>query len=372
MSKGVGEETAAGTKAAMGRQSASPVPPVARRRQPATTAALVALAALIAGTAVLYFVVGRPTTVKAVTIKTGSIASVVYATGAVEPVRWAKVVSLQRKRITWICNDCEDRAVTKGQELARLDDVEERAQLTELEARLKRIQDDAARIEVLVARNVTARTAYEEKLTQVREYEAKVAAQRDRVADLVLRSPMDGVVLRRDGEIGEIAGVGNADILFWIGERKPLRIVADVGEDDIPKVKEGQTALLRHDAAPNMRLEAKVASITPKGDPQSKTFRVYLSLPDDTPLKIGMSVEANIVVRDVNNALLLPADAVSNGMVQVIDAGRVSRRRIETGIAGTGGVEVKSGLAMGMLVVSPFSPTVNDGDRVRLLSAASP
>ena len=53
----------------------------------------------------------------------GTAVEIVYATGAVEPVRWAKVASLIRDRIVDIC-DCEGKTVAKGDVLARLDDRE--------------------------------------------------------------------------------------------------------------------------------------------------------------------------------------------------------------------------------------------------------
>ena len=61
----------------------------------------------------------------------GTAVEIVYATGAVEPVRWAKVASLIRDRIVEIC-DCEGKTVAKGDVLVRLDDREVRAQLKEL------------------------------------------------------------------------------------------------------------------------------------------------------------------------------------------------------------------------------------------------
>ena len=57
-------------------------------------------------------------------------------------------------------------------------------------------------------------------------------------------------------------------------------------------------------------LPATVDRITPKGDPESKTFRVHLNLPDDTPLKVGMSVEANIIIREKKGVMLAPAEAL--------------------------------------------------------------
>ena len=176
----------------------------------------------------------------------GDAAEVVYATGVVEPRIWAKVVALQRKRIVEMCR-CEGKTVAKGDLLAKLDDVEERAVLTELQARRKRFAEDVDRLKTLLDRNVTSRTVYEDRLTQFREYEAKIAAQTDRIADLELRAPMDGVVLRSDGQVGEIAGTGTTDVLFWVGQPKPLQIVAEVNEEDIAKIRVGQRALLRHE-----------------------------------------------------------------------------------------------------------------------------
>ncbi len=305
--------------------------------------------------------------IRSVTVTRGTAAEVVYATGTVEPRRWAKVISMQRKRIVEIC-DCEGETVRKGDILARLDDSPERAALAELQARFKRLELDTQRIKGLVDKSAATQTSYEQTLTQLQEYQARIDAQNDRIGELVLRAPMDGVVLRRDGQVGEIAGVGATDVLFWIGERKPLRIVADVNEDDIPRVKVGQKALLRSEGFSGQTLQASVADITPKGDPVAKTFRVYLALPDDTPLRIGMSVEANIVVREALDALLVPSEAIINGTVFRINGDKLARVQVKTGIRGTRMVEAQSGLEEGAFIASPAKPEWRDGQRIRVIS----
>ena len=344
------------------------VPP-GRASGPSRRAALGIAAAMIAA-AVAWWMLGRGPQVRIAVPTRGDAAEVVYATGIVEPVHWAKVAALQRKRIVDICK-CEGESVNKGDVLARLDNVEERALLAELEARLGRFREDAARLKTLVERNVTARTAYDEKLTQVREQEARVAAQKDRIADLELKAPMDGVVLRRDGEVGEIAGTGNNDVLLWVGQPKPLRVVAEVNEDDIAKVKVGQKVLLRHEGLAAQALAATVGELTPKGDPTTKTFRVYLALPDETALKIGMSVEANIVVREAKGVLLIPAEALTASSVHVAENGRAVKRQLELGIRGTRMVEVRSGLSESDRVVSPARADLADNAAVRIAAPAA-
>lgn len=305
---------------------------------------------------------GPEVTVVPVTV--GDAAQIVYATGIVEPVNWAKVTALSRKRIVDICK-CEGEAVKKGDVVVRLDDDEEQAVLQELQSRLQRLNEEAARFDGLVKRNSGTRVALDDKLTEVRQQEARVAMQKDRISDLALKSPLDGIVMRRSGEIGEIAGIGEADTLLWIGEAKPLKIIAEVNEDDILKVAKGQRVLLRHEGHSGAPLPATVERITPKGDPETKTFRVHLLLPDDTPLKVGMSVEANIVVSEAKNVLIVPAEAIVGGHVLKVANGKVIEVPITAGIRGTDRVEVRGDLHEGDFIITPPIPGLGTGDHVR-------
>ncbi len=306
-----------------------------------------------------------PLDVAATKPQRGTAAEVVYATGTVEPEKWAKVVALSRKRITKLC-DCEGKPVKAGDVLGQLDDMEERSTLRELEARRARLESDVERTRGLVARAAATQTALDQLVTQLAEYEARIAAQEERIGDLVLRAPMDGVVLRKDGEVGEIAGIAVSDVLFWVGQPKPLRIVADVNEEDIPRVETGQKVLIRNEGFKDHPLDGKVGDITPKGDPATKTFRVYLNLPPDTPLKIGMSVEANIVTREKAGALLVPAEALAGDTVFAIASGKLKAVTIKAGIRGTRAVEILEGLSEGDVIASPAQASYRDGMRVRI------
>jgi len=108
-----------------------------------------------------------------------------------------------------------------------------------------------------------------------------------------------------------------------------------------------------------------VKQITPAGDPVSKTFRVRIGLPDDTPLRVGMSVEANIVSREKSDVLLVPANAVVDGNLLTIENDRAHLRKVEIGIRGTGFVEIVNGASEGELVASPATTNIKNGSRVR-------
>lgn len=309
----------------------------------------------------------RPIEVAVVLPERGTAAEIVYGTGAVEPVRWAKVTSLMRERIVEIC-DCEGRTVAKGDVLARLDDREQQAQLRDLKAREEFARREFARQTDLIGRDVTTRQALERATSELRQIQAQIAVQQERLADYVILSPMDGVVLRRDGEIGEIADTGQT--LFRIGVPKPLQVTAEVNEEDIPRVVLGQVALFRTDAFVGRRLEGRVREITPLGDSVAKTYRVRVSLPDDTPLMIGMSVEANIIAREKPNALLVPANAIQDGVVLVVEGERVHRRPVTVGIRGSRAVEVIAGLGDGDRLAIPTESGIADGARVRVRATA--
>jgi multidrug efflux pump subunit AcrA (membrane-fusion protein) len=137
-----------------------------------------------------------------------------------------------------------------------------------------------------------------------------------------------------------------------------------VNEEDIPRVAVGQRAVLKADAFPDRVLEATVDSITPKGDPVAKTYRIHLALPEDTPLRIGMTVEVNVIVRVVADALLIPSNALRGGSLFVVEGGVARRRDVKVGIRGAGSTQVLEGLGAADRVIAPFPDDLANGTKV--------
>lgn len=324
------------------------------------TALLIAFLLLAGGG--LWWFYGRGLQANAVLPQRGTAAQIVYATGGVEPVRWAKVASLVRDRIMEVC-DCEGKAVAKGDVLVRLDDREVQAQLRELRAREEFAKREMTRVSDLIGRGAATTQAFERASMDLQQIQGQILVQLERINDYTIVAPMDGVVLRRDGEIGEIAEVGQ--VLFRVGVPKPLQVVAEVNEEDIPRVKVGQVVLLRTDAFADQRLEGEVREITPMGDVAAKTYRIKVSLPGTTPLLPGMSVEANVIAEEKLNALLIPADAVQGTSLFVFAEGRARKRAVKVGIRGSRTVEIVEGLAENERVISPATATLKDGARIR-------
>jgi len=292
----------------------------------------------------------------------GPAVEAVYATGVVEPENWAKIAALAPGRLAEILVK-EGDAVRQGQPLARLDDREARARVAELEAKATYWREQLNRTRALVDSGVRSRDAYQKDKSELDQVTSAIAAARQRRADLVVTSPIDGVVLRRDFELGEVVGLNDA--LFWIGAPRPLRITADVDEEDITRVALGQRVLIKADSFPDRVLEARVGRITPKGDPVNKTFRVRVALPDDTPLLVGMTTEINIVTAEKAEALLVPAGAVVDGKVFVVEGNEAKARALTLGIRGRTAYEVLGGLAEGEAVVLNPPAGFTSGERIR-------
>ena len=337
-----------------------------RRRWRRLLLAALLLAAAAGGA---WYLTGGVTAVTAARPERGPAVEAVYATGAVEPTFWAKVSSTVMGRIAEIPVKEGDKVKT-GDVLMRLDDREAKHKLAEAEAKERFLTQEVARMSMLAQRDFASQQQFQRTVSDHAQAVATVAQARQRLADLTLTAPLDGEVLRLDGNVGEVPRSG--DVVVWIGQREPLRIEAEVDEEDIPKVQRGQKVLVKADAWPSRAFTARVTSLTPKGDPVSKNYRVRITLDPEQPLQIGMTAEVNIVVRETKDALLVPFSALRGEAVFVVEGARVRKRTIKAGIVGTTRVEVLDGLKETELVVVDPPPGLKDGDFVKVRAAPAP
>lgn len=331
-------------------------------RKPARLLPALLVLVLVAGAATFVYDRRSARPVQLVSPQRGLAVEAVYATGTVEPVNWAKIGAVTTGRIAEILVD-EGDTVRQGQQLARLDDREARAKVAELEARAGYWREEMNRATTLANRGIRAPESAQKAKSEYEQAIAAINAARQRRADLLVTAPMDGVVLRKDGESGEVVKPENT--IFWVGEPRPLRVTADVDEEDIAKVVPGQKVLIKADAFPDSNLLGRVEQITPKGDPVNKTFRVRVALPDDTPLLVGMTAEINIITAEKPQARLIPASALGKGEVLVEEDGRAQLRAVSVGIKGRDQVEVVDGLADADRVVANPPAGLKPGDRIK-------
>jgi len=271
----------------------------------------------------------------------GKAIQAVYANGEVEPVFWSKISTQISGRISEIYVD-EGESILSNQTLAKLDDSVECSKATELVSRLAYLEKELVRYKELVSTDNASISKYELINSEYKTVSAQIKTQNEVVARMQIKSPMDGVVLKRNIESGEVATIGK-DIL-WVGKLSPLRITANIDEEDIPMVKIGQKVLIKADAFPNRSFDGKISEITPKGDPIDKNFRVRVSIDNKTPLMIGMTVEINVITKQRDNAILVPTISVIDNKIWKMDGKKIKIQEVKTGISNDNNTEILEGI----------------------------
>ena len=305
----------------------------------------------------------RPVPVSIVSPTRGPAVEAIYATGTVEPTVMLPIAPRTGARLIELNAD-EGSKVRKGQVLARLDDADLASTVEELEARARYARAQHTRTVELVAKGFVSKAESDRTRSELDAAEAAVRRARSQKDFMALTAPEDGLIIKRDGERGQFIPAGQA--VFFLSCCAPLRVSAEVDEEDIGRVHPGQKVVLRADALPGVVLDGKVKEITPKGDPVARSYRVRIELADPERLKVGMTVDANLIVAERDNALLVPASAVHDNAVWIVGSdNRVRRQKVRTGVTGSGRTEILEGLAADARIVDSPPADLREGHLVR-------
>jgi RND family efflux transporter MFP subunit len=310
-----------------------------------------------------------PIPVEVVLPTRGPAVEAVYGPGTVEPVVMLPIGPKVAGRLARLLAD-EGDTVSAGQTLAELDNRELAALVSEWESRVRYSESQFKRASELFKKRITTEAALDQARNELDTATAALDRARRQLGEMTLTAPDDGIIVQRDGEVGQLLQPG--DTIFWMSCCDDLRITAEIDEEDVARVKPGQKALIRADAFPEEVFEGEVTEITPKGDPVARSFRVRIRLPAGTPLMIGMTADCNIVLAERADALLIPASAVTGDSVWVVEDGKIWRRRIDVGVEGERLVEVISGLSETDAVVTNPSSRLSDGRTARVTATDSP
>ncbi len=353
-------------------------------------------------------------------VEKGDIARSVVATGKVQPITKVEVKSKASGIVTRLYTDINAH-VTQGQVLAQLDQQEildqvaaQKAQLTAAEsnahAAAAAIQYDRVNAEApdlpmykhtydralqmskagvvsqqalddaqqkyLSATNTRDKANAQITVDQskLRQAEAQVAQAKASLKQLeeqlgytTVTSPMDGVILSRDVELGDavssILVMGStATLVMTLGDIKQVYVQGKVDESDIGRVYLGQPARIKVESFKDKTFNGKVTRIAPLGVEKDNvtTFEVRVSI--DNPggeLKANMTANAEILLEEHKAVLTVPEQAViydkdRKASVEVPDPSQKKGRRtvaIAAGISNGTRTEVLSGLESGATVV---------------------
>jgi HlyD family secretion protein len=356
------------------------------------------------------------------TAERGTMVRSVVATGKIEPITKVEIKSKANGIIERLHADV-DQVVAPGQVLAELDKENLTARLREARANLQaaeasheaavaqlrknEVEAEApdvafarrnfARAQQLSDQKLVSQSALDEAKTAVDQAEnrqraaqgqlvvsrarvteavavvaqARAAVERadEELANATIKAPIRATVLARDVEVGSpvssILNLGaNATLVMTLGDIEQVFVRGKVDEADIGRVRLGQAARITTETFRDRPFQGRVTQISPIGVEKDNvtTFEVKVSI--DNPgmeLKANMTANAEIVLEELRDSLLVPDAAVTydasrNAFVDVVDASERSGRRrvpVKVGVGNGTKIQVLSGLKAGDKVVLP-------------------
>ncbi len=292
--------------------------------------ALVAIAVVGGGTYLYSKRADKPETPKfrTATIDEGAITQVVLATGTLQPVITVNVGTQVSGTVLERKADFNDR-VTKGQVLLRLDPAnlearlrQARAQLAAAEASLVLARATFERNQKLVTAGFISALTLDQGKREVDAGTANMELARAQVqsaetdlSNSVIRSPIDGVVIRRNTDVGQTvaASFQTPDLYLLAKDLRQMVIQTSVSEADVGLIKQSQAVRFTVDAYPEREFEGKVQQFrlnaTNTAGVVTYTIIVDVENPEEL-LKPGMTAQTRIVVATKDKVTRLPTAAL--------------------------------------------------------------
>lgn len=275
----------------------------------------------------------------------GDLTVSVTATGALEPTNQVDVGTEVSGTVETVEVDYNDQ-VKVGQVLARLDTsrlqaqvLQSRAALEAAGARVLEAQATVNEIENELARFKQVRELSNNKVPSQHDMDAALAALQRAQADeanakaqvsearatleanetdlskAVIRSPINGIVLTRSVEPGQtVAASLQAPVLFTLAEDlTQMELHVDVDEADVGVVQAGQEATFTVDAYPDLVFPARITQVRFGSQTVDAvvTYETVLNVDNsDLLLRPGMTATADIIVKKIANAVLVPNAAL--------------------------------------------------------------
>lgn len=204
---------------------------------------------------------------------------------------------------------------------------------------------------------------------QVAQAQAQVELIKTNIKNSVIRAPISGIISSKQINPGEMCQAGA--MLGSIVNVDKVKLVIDVPEDDINKIKDGQEATVNIDALGDEgKIKGKISTISPASGP-SRLFKVKIEIENkDHRLKPGMFASVNVVRGIKENVITVPKDAVlirkHGNVVYVVNEGKAEERLVKIGVTNGDKVEITEGLKEGETVVVSGQNMLMEGSSVKI------
>ena len=249
----------------------------------------------------------------------------------------------------------EGDMVEKNQILATLDGDRLRLELSESQARLRKLQRDFQRNVELQEKDLISEGDFEKIQYDLEALQASFNLASLELDYTQIRAPIAGVISERYLKLGNTIKTG--DQVFRVTSFDPLVAYMFIPEREFRQIAAGQPVQIEIDALTGPPVVATVTRVSPIVDPETGTFKITIELRGtDHGIKPGMFGRMNIVYDKHENALQVPRSAIiessSGTSVFVVENDIGIRKTVETGFSSNGMVEITSGLTDGERVIT--------------------
>ena len=295
---------------------------------------LLAIGLLLAGVATAAYVNSKKekpipeSKYRSIAVDSGNITQTVTATGTINPVALINVGSQVSGTVVELKADFNDH-VKKGQVLLKLDPTIFNAQIRQVEASvasaqasMRLAQSNFERNQRLVTQNYVSTLTLDQSRREldvakanIKLAEAQLARSQADLDNSVIRSPIDGVIIKRTIDLGQtVAASFTTPNLFQIArDLTKMQIDTSVSEADVGALKDGQQARFVVDAYPDREFDASVRQFRLAANVVQNvvTYNVVLDVENKQELlKPGMTAQVRLVVGNRENVLRIPTAAL--------------------------------------------------------------
>ena len=239
---------------------------------------------------------------------------------------------------------------------------------------LEDAQKDLQRMESLYKGQSVAVSVYDTSRFRMQGLEKKAAAlsfelEHDKLMrrKMTIRSPFDGVVIRRDVDVGEWVSAGAT--VGVIASDTEVDVVVDVPETILEFLETGREVSIQHG---QRQFAGKITAVVPRGDVATRTFSVKIRLPNEFGLIEGMEARVTLPSGSMVKGLLVPRDAVISQFGRTVVFVNVSgaAKMIPVQVKGYDGLMAGiagPGLESGMQAVVKGNERIRDGQPLKVI-----
>lgn len=265
----------------------------------------------------------------------------------------------------------EGQKISKGQVIAKIDAVSLSSQLSSANSALAKAEKDVARYQRLLEVGAVSQSALEDVRIQRENAKANIAQINQQLSFTVVKSPINGVVNKLMVEETSFVMPGND--IAEIVQVDRLKIIVNVAEDNLSKIKENQAVSIKTDVYPLESFKGKVSNISVKAD-ASRKFQVTIEVENtkENQLRAGLFAEVNFDALKTNesDAMVIPREAIvgslQNPAVFIVKDTTVTLQKIKVGAVINGDVIILEGLQNGEKVVTKGIINLTNGTKVKI------